>query len=408
MPVDSNGMAPPSNRKRWFILGLGVLAQAIFSASISGIPVAGVVLRSEFSLSNVWIGIIAGAIYLGISVSEIPWGIVTDRAGERIILTLGTCATGIVLLTLWGGLSLNGMVSGFWIALAMFFMGAFGGSINGSSGKAVMGWFSERERGLAMGIRQTAMPLGGAIGAAFVPAVGAATSMKVSFLLLGLLTVAVSVACYMWIEEPRRESILGDPKEFGSINSGDNPLRDGRVWRLALASMFLTVPQFAILAFAAVFLIDVFHTPLFVASSALVLVQVLGGIARILAGHLTDRRFERMPTLRWMSVLAAASLFMLSVLSSTNYSWPVVIMVIIAGTVANAWHGVAYTEIASIVPHKAATALGLENTAVFAMGFITPLVIPIVLSSAGWILVWILSAIACSVSALVLFKVKGV
>ena len=102
MPVDSNGMAPPSNRKRWFILGLGVLAQAIFSASISGIPVAGVVLRSEFSLSNVWIGIIAGAIYLGISVSEIPWGIVTDRAGERIILTLGTCATGIVLLTLWG------------------------------------------------------------------------------------------------------------------------------------------------------------------------------------------------------------------------------------------------------------------------------------------------------------------
>ena len=47
--------------------------------------------------------------------------------------------------------------------------GALGASVNAASGRAVMGWFHARERGLALGIRQTAIPIGGAAAAAGLP-----------------------------------------------------------------------------------------------------------------------------------------------------------------------------------------------------------------------------------------------
>ena len=56
------------------------------------------------------------------------------------------------------------------LALGLLLVGLLGGSVNGSSGRAVMAWFREGERGLAMSIRQTAVPAGGGLGALMLPA----------------------------------------------------------------------------------------------------------------------------------------------------------------------------------------------------------------------------------------------
>ena len=41
--------------------------------------------------------------------------------------------------------------------------GMLGASATSATGRAVMGWFPRSERGTALGVRQMAMPLGGAI-----------------------------------------------------------------------------------------------------------------------------------------------------------------------------------------------------------------------------------------------------
>lgn len=400
-----------SNKQRWFILALGVLAQATFSASISGIPVSAVLLRQEFSLSDLYVGVIIGAIYLGISISEVPWGIVTDKVGERVVLTAGTFATGLVLVALWAFSVEIENTTGFALSLSMLLVGIFGGSINGASGKAVMGWFASNERGLAMGIRQTAMPLGGALGAAIVPLIGAKVSMKASFLFLGLLTLAVSFACYVWIREPFRNDLPIDPATDSTTSQGSkssDPLRNRSIWRLAAASMLLTIPQFAILSFASIFLVDSLNSPLLIASTVLVVIQVLGGALRIFAGYLTDRHISRLPALRWISFATALSLLMLGIVSCVESFWIIVVLITISGVLANSWHGVAYTEIASIVPERAATALGLENTAVFAMGFVTPIFIPLIQKNMGWPPIWLIAGFACMVAASGFIKMKGV
>ena len=67
----------------------------------------------------------------------------------------------------------------------------------------------------------------------------------------------------------------------------------------------------------------------------------------------------------------------------------------VGGLLANAWHGVAYTEIASMAgAERAGTALGLENTTVFAAAFIAPVMIPFVLGASSWAVVWAVAAAA--------------
>lgn len=382
-------------RHRWTVLGIGVAAQASFSAAISGLPVASVAMQRDYELSNVRFGIVVGAIYLGIAVSEILWGMWTDRFGERRILLLGLLATATVLLVMAAGV----VPSGSWVppiallSVAMFLVGWFGGSINGSSGRAVMAWFTVHERGLAMSIRQTAMPAGGAIGIAVLPGLALHAGFRAVYLLLAGLLLLTAVAVFVWLHEPDRAGVARTGQA-----EGVSPLRRWDIWRLALASALLTVPQFGILTFAAVYLDQVKDASVPVTVATLLVVQIAGGSLRILSGRWTDRKQNRRQTIKTFGLLAAAMLIAAAALSDAP---TLVIAAILAlgGIFGNAWHGVAYTEIASMAgASRAGTALGLENTTVFAMGFLTPLLLPLVLGWSSWTVVWLVVGIASALA----------
>src|SRR5215217_5896289 len=83
---------------RWKVLGIGVAANACFSATFSGIPATAVFLRSGYHLSNGELGLALGLLGLGVALSELPWGLLTDRWGDRRVLLTGLGATAVWLL----------------------------------------------------------------------------------------------------------------------------------------------------------------------------------------------------------------------------------------------------------------------------------------------------------------------
>jgi sugar phosphate permease len=382
---------------RWTVLGIGVAAQASFSAAISGLPVTGTTMRADYHLSTVQLGLVISAIYLGIAASEILWGIWTDRFGERRILLIGLLSTGLVLILMTalvvpGG----GSVPAIGLLLTgMLLVGMLGGSINGSSGRAVMAWFADGQRGLAMSIRQTAMPAGGAIGIALLPWLAATQGFRLVYLVLAALCFAAAAATWYWLHEPDRA-----PGKSGAATPavGRSPLVRWDIWRLALASALLTVPQFGILTFSAVFLHDAKGAGILTTVVTLMVVQIGGGAARIWSGRYTDKHGNRRQAIKAFGALAAIMLVVSALLTSA----PTVLLAVtlaLGGLFANAWHGVAYTEIASMSgASRAGTALGLENTTVFAMGFLTPLFIPLVLGWSSWTVVWLVVGIASAVA----------
>src|SRR5205823_12359830 len=94
---------------------------------------------------------------------SLPAGWLTDRLGVRLTLGGGQAVIGALVLTA----ALTGSLAAL---LACLVVAGFGFSVlNPSTGKAVLEWFPPRGRGLAMGIKQTGLTLGGLVGALALP-----------------------------------------------------------------------------------------------------------------------------------------------------------------------------------------------------------------------------------------------
>ncbi|MDR5739164.1 MULTISPECIES: MFS transporter [unclassified Caballeronia] len=386
---------------RWKVLGVGVAANASFSAAVAGIPTTAVWLRSGYHLSNGELGLALGALGLGAAVSELPWGLLTDRWGDRRVLLIGLIATAAALaaMSVFVAPSTSAATPSLaWLVVGLCALGLFGGSVNGASGRAVMAWFAEGERGLAMSIRQTAVPLGGGIGAALLPWLASSIGFSAVFGALAAMCAVAGAFTWRWLREPPHAK-PSQPKRAA-------PLGDVLVWRMVLGIGVLCVPQFAVLTFAAVFLHDAGRFGVTSISATMGALQLGAMVMRVWSGRYTDRHGNRRGYLRVSTWIAVASFGALAAATASGAARaPVVLaaMIVFAGVSISAWHGVAYTELATLAgTARAGTALGMTNTAVYVGLFLTPLAIPHVLAAGSWTAVW-LAAGACATLALPLF-----
>jgi sugar phosphate permease len=292
------------------------------------------------------------------------------------------------------------------LGLGLLFVGAIGGSVNGSSGRAVMAWFQEGERGLAMSVRQMSVPAGGAFGALILPATAEHLGFQAVYGILAACCAVIAAFTWAWLHEPPPRTAAPAPQAATISPPARGPLRNRQVWRTVCGLGALCVPQVAAVTFAAVFLNDVGHLSTAAISASIVTFQIGAAVARVWSGRFTDRHKNRRPFLKACALLTAAIFAALGLLvwvASAAAINAAVVLMIAGGTAASMWHGVAYTELATIAGMKhVGAALGLGNTFAFSTYFLTPLAIPLILEASAWPGVW-LAAAAAACLAFVLF-----
>lgn len=459
--MDTSCLASPSARAgaargpahRWRVLAAGVAANMSFSAAAAGIPTTAVWMRSAYRLDNAALGLVLGALGFGVALSELPWGIAADRFGDRRVLLTGLVATAAMLAVMVAAIvpSAHAVPPLLRVVAAMCCVGLLGGSVNGSSGRAVMRWFGERERGLAMSIRQTAVPLGGGVGAALLPALASHAGFAAVYGALMLLCAGSAALTWRWLHEPPGGVVAFAPSatsaaSVATATSGASdssvasaasvpsatsrtsdtsaasaapstsststtppaaqqasaapargPLASARVWRIVLGIGALCAPQFAVLTFATVFLHDFGRLGLAGISTAMVALQAGAMVMRVWSGRHTDRHGNRRAYLRGSVCVAAGAFALLAAATAASPYVPlgaIVAILVFAGICVSAWHGVAYTELATLAgANHAGTALGMANTVVYLGLFATPLAIPPLLAVSSWSVVWLATAL---------------
>ncbi|WP_027811664.1 MFS transporter [Burkholderia cenocepacia] len=415
--MDTSCIASPSSpardvrgpAHRWRVLAAGVAANLSFSAAAAGIPTTAVWMRSAYHLDNGTLGLVLGALGFGVALSELPWGIAADRFGDRRVLLTGLVATAAMLALMVCTIvpTAHAVPPLMRVVAAMCCVGLLGGSVNGSSGRAVMRWFGERERGLAMSIRQTAVPLGGGLGAALLPSLASHAGFAAVFGALMLLCAGSAVLTWRWLHEPPAEPAaahlapyVATPRAAQRPQAASptrNPLASGPVWRIVLGIGLLCAPQFAVLTFATVFLHDFGRLGLAGISAAMVALQLGAMVMRVWSGRHTDRHGNRRAYLRGSVFVAAGSFTLLAAATAGSPHVPlaaIVAILVFAGICVSAWHGVAYTELATLAgANHAGTALGMANTVVYLGLFATPLAIPPLLAASSWSVVWLAAAL---------------
>ena len=413
------------DRHRWKILGIGVAANASFAAVFQGLPTTAVLMRMNYKLSNGQLGLALGLLGMGIAVSEIPWGLLTDRWGDRRVLLTGLSATALALcmFALFGSPTPNYIPGPWQLALGLFFVGLLGGRVNGSSGRAVMSWFKENEQGFAMSIRQIAYPLGGGIGALLLPIVASRFGFNATFAVLAFGCITTAVFTWVWLhespEKPRQDARVkkSAASDTGALRKSAevtrSPLRDLKIWRMIAAIGLLSVPQFAVITFASIFLHDVCKAGIAVTAGIMIVIQSGAIVARVWSGRWTDKYGNRRHYLNRCSLLVAMSfailalsLFFMGRLNIDSSIKLVIIyaLLVVSGICASAWTGIANAELAVQVGiRRVGTALGMCNTAVYTALFFAPYFTPIVAKLWSWPAAWLMASML-AFSANVLFR----
>lgn len=368
----------PARRYRWTILSAGVVAQAANSAILLGLPAIAPALREHYGLTLTQVGVVLAALNFGSVGTLLLWGVVADRIGERAVIALGQAAAA-------GGLLWAGRASSFTtLVAALSVTGAVGAGVNAASGRAVMTWFGEDERGFALGIRQMAVPLGGALAAIALPLLDANISLRAAF--DGLATACVLAAVV------GATLLRSEPSDDHSHLA--RPLRDPRVWRICIASVFYVLTQLSLIGFFVLFLHDRRGVSTGTAAGGLAATQVLGGAARIVVGRLSDRLRLRIALLRSIALGIALTVGLTAALVDAS-PWIVVPSLVLSGTFALSWNGLSFTAVAEAAGRaRSGAAIGLQQTFLSAGAIIAPIGFAAAVHHASWRLAFVLAALS--------------
>ncbi len=337
---------------RWFILAVGIAAQATTSCFLYGLPFLIPELQRSAGVSLTEAAVLVSAPLLGLLLALIAWGAAADRYGERVVMAAGLVATGVLILA---SLALSGLVA---LGAGLFVAGACAASVNAASGRVVLGWFTASERGLAMGIRQTAQPIGVGIAAATLPWLGHRWGFAAAIALPAVLCLVSAVLVLLVVVDP--------PRPARTASSVASPYRAAAapartLLRLHSASALLVAPQFVAATFAVTFLVSEHGWSPVEAGRLVAVVQVVGAAGRIVAGVWSDRVGSRMGPMRVVAVLAALTMVMWGLGGS---SWLSVAALVAALVVTVTDNGLGFTATAELAgPFWAGRALGVQNTA---------------------------------------------
>mgnify|MGYP001810058944 CR=1 FL=1 len=356
MSTRANGTEPPpglpahpTSNLKWIVLGAGVVSQASMSSLHHGLPSIGPLRRSDFGLSLAQTGLVLAASNIGTMSTMILSGMATDRFGERVVSGVGLGLAGVLMI-------LSSLASSIvTVGILLFLAGGLSAVTISASGRSVMGWFSRRERGLALGIRQMSVTLGGALAAIALPLAATQWGVRGAFVTLGLFFLFGAVVAFF--------GLLPPPHKAGARASGlPAPLRDRPLWRLAVCAGLLGCAQTAIGSFTAIFLTDQRGFTLTAAAAAFAAIQIGGGVARVAAGRLSDRTGERVPQMRLHGFILAL-LLVATALLVDGPTLPLVAALLLAGIFTLSWNGLAFTAAAELAGYaRAGQALGLQGT----------------------------------------------
>jgi sugar phosphate permease len=373
------------------ILAAGTLAQASFSTASVGLPALAPALRAQYRLSLSQTGVVLAAIGIGMLFTLLPWGLVADRFDERWVIATGLTCAGLALGSTAATTTFAALVG------TLVAAGALGASVNAASGRAVMSWFDVEERGLALGIRQTAIPIGGALGAGAFPALASAGGTRLAFIAMGgaCVTGALVAALFM----------RGSPAREPELTDVGRPLRDVRMWLLGGGTAMFLTAQIGITGFVVLFLHEHRHVSTHAAAGLLAAINVLAIGARIASGRISDRIGTRLLPLRAIGIVLAAATAAVAAL----VDGPLAVLVpafVVAGVLSMAWNGLAFAAAAEAAGARhTGAALGFQQTLLGVVVAVAPPAFAVV-AGLSWRLAFALAAVGPLAGVLALSRVR--
>jgi sugar phosphate permease len=358
--------------RRWSVLLAGTFVLSAQAGAISGLAVLAPEFRDHYDLSLTEIGVLLGVSSIGALLTLLAWGLAADRIGERTTAAIGMLGASAALTAAAYATAFAPLVA------LLFLMAAFAASANTATARAVTSWFARNERGFALGVRQTAVPIGGFAAALALPPIDDAWGLRTALLVIaGAVLSAAIVAATLMVEGPIRT--VDD--ETDALR---HPVRDRRIWRIASGSSLLIVTQIVLTGFVVLFLESQRGFSHGAAGAVLAGMNVVAIAGRLFAGRLSDRRDSRIVLILRIALATAVSVGISAALVG-GPDWLLCVALVVGGGLSMSWNGLAVAAtVETVGPGRAGAALGVQQTMLQTAVVIAPLAFAPFISATSW------------------------
>ena len=351
---------------RWVILIFGILAYSTSQFARQNYGGIQRFIAADFNLDRAALGLLGSVFFYAYALFQVPWGIASDRFGNRGVTGLGLF---LIALTM-GGFATSQSAGAllFWRCAA----GVASAAVYVAIAGALARWFPPGERGLS---QSTFAGVGGAAGesAAFfllpVLAIYFASGWRSATNWMAFAIAAIAVVCLLFLRSapPAQQATTKKPFPIAL-------LADLRLWCYAVVYCGFIIGVRNAQAWTAIYVADVYTmahgmqlNAAVVAAGLLVMVaySLLGrGLGVPAAGWLSDillkRGISRMTLVFMWLVVIIVSFQLLSMQITTM--WAVAVIAVVLGTAVNSFALVTVLVNETYGPDKTASIFGFVNT----------------------------------------------
>jgi MFS family permease len=327
--------------------------QAVVSLSAVAIPVFMPVAAADLDVPPSFVGIFMSLIYLGATVSAPISGYFINRFGPISIsqICLVLCALGL------GAVSIPSLPM---IIIGTVILGIGYGPVTPASSHLLVRTTPISMMSVVFSIKQTGVPIGGAMAGAIVPHLVLFCGWEMSALWVAASCLLLCLALHPY--RNRFDTKRSHPPRL-SWKKAIEPVKMTVIWpelrRVAIASFFFSTMQLCLVSFLVTYLIENVKMTLVQAGILLSAAQASGIIGRITWGALADR-YVRPRLLLGVLGIAMTAGALSAALFSPQWPYPaILISCALFGTVAIGWNGVYLAEVARVAkPELAGIATG--------------------------------------------------
>lgn len=391
---------------KWVVLGVLMLAHLVTSNAALSIQPLAPFLQQDLHLRHVQIGLMTSAFYLGALILSVPLGWIVDRFGVLWALVGSQIVVGGFILAV-------SQAHSFGMVLFFLVLGGIGYSgVNPSSGKAIMCWFTWKGRATAMSIKQTGIPLGGALAAATLPALAQAFSWRAAFIATGAVTVASGILAIFLYKEPRSG---GGREEQATFLYRDwrrmlEIFRNRNLVLLNIIVVAYIALQMVLMTYLVLFFRDVLGRSILVAGVFLSVAHIGGVAGRLMWGLLSDYVLSgrRRPVLMLNGGISALMCFAFAFLSPGHPSWLLFIVVFVFGFSAIGWNGLYLTYVGELSgKEQVGAATGASLTIIYIGVLIGPPLFGFAIDKTGsYVISWVIAAAVMAAATMLIPLVK--
>jgi len=183
---------------RWVILLVATLSQTAATFVTYGMGPVASFYQMEWHLTSFQTGLIVSAVNIGPIFSMLLFGYLMDKKGEKQIIGWGSILLGLSALLL---IPVNHYTT---LLLVLIVVGIWYSSAQTGGSTAIVKWFPNKHRGLAIGIRQTGIPIGGALASTLLTYLYQHHHLSSVHLAQGLMAVGGGLLFLLLYKEPKQ------------------------------------------------------------------------------------------------------------------------------------------------------------------------------------------------------------